>query len=95
MHYFSIFLQLLKNRQAFIQDIDREIGLQTKITALLLLRTTVLRFWLCLYGFVGSELSWTLRPFFGASGQFELFRPREGNFLTAVWETVMNMVGGG
>ena len=40
-------------------------------------RTNILRFWLVLYGFVGSQLGWTLRPFFGSPGQqFELFRAR-------------------
>jgi hypothetical protein len=48
-------------------------------------RRNVLRFWLVLYGFVGSQLGWILRPFFGSPGQFEWFRPRSGNFLTGVW----------
>jgi uncharacterized membrane protein YqjE len=58
------------------------------------LRDNILRFWLCLYGFVGSQLGWTLRPFFGSPGQFELFRPREGNFLWGVWNALMNLNGG-
>ena len=55
-------------------------------------RTNILRFWLVLYGFVGSQLGWTLRPFFGTSGQFELFRPREGSFFTAVWNSLINLL---
>lgn len=54
-------------------------------------RTSILRFWLVLYGFVGSQLGWTLRPFFGSPGQFELFRPREGNFFSAVVNAIMNL----
>lgn len=54
-------------------------------------RTSILRFWLGLYGFVGSQLGWTLRPFFGSPGQFELFRPREGSFFTGVWNALMNL----
>lgn len=54
-------------------------------------RTNILRFWLGLYGFVGSQLGWTLRPFFGSPGQFELFRPREGNFFSGVVNAIMNL----
>jgi hypothetical protein len=55
-------------------------------------RTSILRFWLVLYGFVGSQLGWVLRPFFGSPGQFELFRPREDNFITGVWNALMNLL---
>ncbi len=52
-------------------------------------RTKILQFWLGLYAFVGSQLGWTLRPFFGAPGQpFELFREREGNFYLAVVKAI-------
>lgn len=54
-------------------------------------RKNILRFWLVLYGFVGSQLGWTLRPFFGSPGQFELFRPREGSFFSGVWTALMNL----
>ena len=41
--------------------------------------------WLMLYGFVGTELGWVLRPFVGSPERpFELFRPREGNFYESV-----------
>ncbi|MEA5551152.1 actin-binding WH2 domain-containing protein [Anabaena cylindrica UHCC 0172] len=44
-------------------------------------RTTILKSWLLLYGFVGVQLGWFLRPFFGAPGtKFELFRAVRGNF---------------
>ena len=55
-------------------------------------RTSILRFWLCLYGFVGSQLGWTLRPFFGSPGQFELFRSREGSFFSGVWNALINLL---
>lgn len=54
-------------------------------------RTNILRFWLGLYGFVGSQLGWTLRPFFGSPGQFELFRAREGNFFSAVLNALVHL----
>lgn len=67
-----------------IGDKDTEQGISV--------RTNILRFWLVLYGFVGSQLGWTLRPFFGTSGEFELFRPREGSFFTAVWNSITNLL---
>jgi hypothetical protein len=52
------------------------------------IRKNILRFWLGLYGFVGTQLGWTLRPFFGTGTKFDLFRPREGSFFTAIWESL-------
>ncbi len=52
------------------------------------IRKNILKFWLGLYGFVGTQLGWTLRPFFGTGNTFEFFRPREGSFFTAVWESI-------
>jgi glucan phosphoethanolaminetransferase (alkaline phosphatase superfamily) len=56
-------------------------------------RDQILRLWLVLYGFVGSQLGWTLRPFFGSSEAFVLFRPREGNFLSGVWIAFRHVLG--
>lgn len=56
-------------------------------------RTRILQFWLGLYGFVGSQLGWTLRPFFGSPGNpFELFRDREGNFYLAVYQAIREIL---
>ena len=66
-------------------DIDEQSG-NIKI------RRNILKFWLGLYGFVGTQLGWTLRPFFGTGNTFELFRPREGSFFTAIWES-MHRIG--
>lgn len=56
-------------------------------------RINILRFWLGLYTFVGCQLAWTLRPFFGAPGQaFELFRPREGNFYISVIHSLLEIL---
>lgn len=49
----------------------------------------LLRGWLVLYAFVGTQLAWTLRPFFGAPElPFELFRKLEGNFYVNVFQTL-------
>lgn len=59
------------------------------------IRAKILRLWLMLYGFVGSQLGWTLRPFFGAYAErFQVFRPHSGNFLTGVWNAIANIMMG-
>ena len=46
---------------------------------------TLLYVWIVLFGFVGTQLAWTLRPFFGMPDHdFALFRDIEGNFYTAI-----------
>jgi hypothetical protein len=51
----------------------------------------LLQLWLLLYAFVGTQLGWTLRPFFGVSdAPFQLFRAAEGNF----YESVITMLRG-
>jgi len=50
---------------------------------------TLLRAWLVVYAFVGTQLAWTLRPFFGAPElPFELFRELEGNFYVNIFQTL-------
>ncbi len=56
------------------------------------LRLNILRFWLILYAFVGSQLGWTLRPFFGAPGEpFQLFREQDSNFYMNVIESLSQL----
>lgn len=57
-------------------------------------RGRVLRLWMLLYAFVGSQLAWTLRPFFGAPGlPFELFRGLGGNFYTNIFASLGEVLG--
>jgi len=57
-------------------------------------RVRLLKFWLVLYALVGSQLGWTLRPFFGAPEEtFQLFRAIEGNFYSTVWRTFLSLLG--
>ncbi|AKG24005.1 hypothetical protein [Calothrix sp. 336/3] len=57
-------------------------------------RTTILRSWLLLYAFVGMQLGWFLRPFFGAPGsQFELFRAVGGNFYLDIIQALSEILG--
>ena len=56
---------------------------------------TVIRIWTIVFGLVGAQMSWVLRPFIGnPHSHFELFRARESNFFVAVWNSIMNMFGG-
>lgn len=57
-------------------------------------RTKIIQGWLFLYAFVGSQLGWTLRPFFGAPDSiFQLFREREGNFYLSVLQSLSHILG--
>ncbi|MGK5445277.1 hypothetical protein ACSNN7_26115 [Micromonospora sp. URMC 105] len=53
---------------------------------------TLLYVWILLFGFVGTQLAWTLRPFVGSPGQdFALFRSIEGNFYAEILRTIGNL----
>jgi hypothetical protein len=52
----------------------------------------LLYIWLALYAFVGTQLGWTLRPFFGSPNEpFALFRSLEGNFYEAIMNILITM----
>ena len=59
------------------------------------LRLKLLQGWVVLYGLVGSQLGWTLRPFVGSSDRvFQIFRPEiEGNFYSKVFQTIGSLLG--
>jgi hypothetical protein len=59
------------------------------------LRQRLLKGWVILYALVGSQLGWTLRPFFGSEGElFQIFRPEiNGNFYAKVLESIGTMLG--
>lgn len=53
---------------------------------------TLLYIWILLFGFVGTQLAWTLRPFFGSPHQdFALFRRIEGNFYAEILRTISHL----
>jgi hypothetical protein len=50
--------------------------------------------WLGIYGFVGSQMAWTLRPFVGfPDASFELFRQFGGNFYTDILASLGEVLG--
>jgi hypothetical protein len=56
---------------------------------------TLLPGWVVLFGFVGTQLAWTLRPFMGDPDKpFILFRPIESNFYIGVIHTIAQLFQG-
>jgi len=56
----------------------------------------LLYIWILLFGFVGTQLAWTLRPFFGSPGEpFSLFRHISGTFYADVIHTIGRLLGAG
>jgi len=58
-------------------------------------RRNVVRLWIVIYAFVGSQMAWTLRPFIGAPAirQFELFRQLGGNFYANIFASIGEILG--
>jgi len=57
-------------------------------------RRNVVRLWILVYAFVGSQMAWTLRPFIGApSMKFELFRQLGGNFYANIFASIGEILG--
>jgi hypothetical protein len=53
---------------------------------------TLLHVWILLFGFVGTQLAWTLRPFFGSPGEpFALYRVIDGNFYAEILRTIQHL----
>ena len=53
----------------------------------------LLYIWILLFGFVGTQLAWTLRPFFGSPGApFELFRDIDGTFYGDILRTLSSLL---
>lgn len=59
-------------------------------------RKRILQLWVLVYAFVGTQMAWTLRPFFGAPGlPFEPFRQLGGNFYTNIVASLAEILGFG
>lgn len=56
---------------------------------------SLLYVWIVLFGFVGTQLGWTLRPIFGDPGKpFALFRNIDGTFYADILRTIGHLFGG-
>jgi hypothetical protein len=57
------------------------------------IRNLILWLWIFVYGFVGTQMAWTLRPFFGSPGlPFEILRDMGGNFYVNVLQSIFNLL---
>jgi hypothetical protein len=57
------------------------------------LAVKILKVWILVFAFVGTQMAWSLRPFVGSPELgFSLFREQEGNFYTGVWVSVRELV---
>jgi hypothetical protein len=51
--------------------------------------------WMVLFGIVGAQMSWVLRPFIGSpDAAFTWFRPRRSSFFEAVLHALWSALGG-
>jgi hypothetical protein len=58
-------------------------------------RSLVLLGWLVIYGLVGAQMGWLLRPFVGSPDlPFAWFRQRQGNFFLAVVQVLQKLIEG-
>ena len=52
--------------------------------------------WIIVFGLVGAQMGWVLRPFIGSPNEpFQWLRVRDSNFFEAVWRTFQNFLIGG
>ena len=55
----------------------------------------IFRIWVVIYGLVGAQMGWLLRPFVGSPDlQFTWFRHRESNFFQAVFQHIQGLFTG-
>ncbi len=51
--------------------------------------------WVLVYGLVGAQMGWVLRPFIGTPDKpFEWFRERDSSFFGGVWQALQSLLGG-
>ncbi len=54
---------------------------------------TIFQVWLLIYGLVGAQMGWVLRPFIGSPNlPFTWLRPRGGNFFQAVFHQIQALL---
>jgi hypothetical protein len=53
----------------------------------------ILQLWILIFGFVGTQMAWSLRPFVGSPDlEYEFVRSgRQGNFYQAVWTSIVDL----
>lgn len=51
----------------------------------------IIKVWTVIYMFVGTQMAWLLRPFFGNPGDFVWFREVGGNIYMAIFRNIIEM----
>ena len=55
---------------------------------------TIFRVWVVIYGLVGAQMGWILRPFIGSPNEaFAFLRPRDGNFFLSIGQSIRGVFG--
>jgi hypothetical protein len=54
---------------------------------------TLLKIWMLLYMFVGTQLAYNLAPFINRQGPMTVFNQLGGNFYTYIWEVLPQSIG--
>ena len=53
---------------------------------------TILKVWILVFAFVGTQMAWSLRPFVGSPDmKFQIFRQQESNFYAGIWNSITNL----
>ena len=53
----------------------------------------VFTIWIGVFGLVGAQMAWVMRPFLGhPHGEFVLFRVRESNFFQGLWHVITTAI---
>jgi hypothetical protein len=53
---------------------------------------TILKVWIIVFAFVGTQMAWSLRPFVGSPDmEFQIFRKQESNFYAGLWSSVTSL----
>lgn len=80
------------NQQALAEPLAAD-SPQTLVSRPRPVNMRLLQFWIVLYGFVGTQLAWTLRPFHNdPSRPFILLRPVASNFYVGVIHTLVQLL---
>ena len=55
----------------------------------------IFQIWVIIYGLVGAQMGWLLRPFIGSPDlPFAWYRERGGNFFEAVFSQIEKLISG-
>ncbi len=55
--------------------------------------TSVFYIWMLIYGIIGAQMGWLLRPFIGKpESEFSFFRAKESNFFEAIFKTLQTLL---